>query len=249
MSESYREQCLRHKYEPIPEEVGTRPASKHKVPKKADHRHEYANCLMGVGDSKMTKCDSNTELSGRVIKALQEFTSGAKKFNMTNTFWLYDGHIIATDTYHIVVMDMPKGWVDLLEKGHVYKPESDVVMKVLVSDTFKLHRADTGELLMSRVPAKGDPYSVSVQDITQRAEKAAAQTLGWAAGEGKPKADAVPSVIGLDPRFVSHVCGLAEAVSAPTVSFDTFFDGSAPLVRVTFPGHDGMACVIAPKVG
>lgn len=196
----------------------------------------------------MTKCISDTELSGRVVKALQEFTSGAKKNNRTSTFWLYDKFIIATDTYHIAVMDMPQEWRGLLEEGHVYKPESDVVMKVLVSDTFKLHRTDDGELLMSRFPSKGDPYNVPVKDITKYAEKAVDQILCWAAGNGsKPKADVVPSVVGFDPKLVSHVCDIAEAVDAPTMSVDTFFDGSLPLALITFPGHD-LACVIAPKV-
>lgn len=185
------------------------------------------------------------DMSGRTIKALQEFTKGAKTAGILNTLWLYDGRVMATDTYHFAVIDMPDGWKPLLEEGHVYKPESDVLMKMLVGDAFRVHKTDEGELMFSRVPSKGDPYNVPLRDVTDRCQKAASQMVGWAKGDGKPKPDVVPTIKGLDPKFVTHVCDLGGALGLSTMMFDTFFDGSFPMARVTFPERDDVTCVIA----
>lgn len=52
MAESYREGCLRHKYAEVPDEAPRHVKRKsRKAPKKADHRHEYENCLIVAYDS------------------------------------------------------------------------------------------------------------------------------------------------------------------------------------------------------
>lgn len=75
MSDTYREQCLRHKYEPIPEKATYRKKTKRKAPKKANHRHEYANCLIVARDIDGSERDflkSYCTVCGKVAEARED---------------------------------------------------------------------------------------------------------------------------------------------------------------------------------
>lgn len=188
------------------------------------------------------------KLTGRTVKALQEFTSGAKKANVMSTFWLYDGRIIATDTYHIAIIKNKCDWADCLDSEKVYKPESDVLVKVLVGDTFFAHKADDGELLFTRSPSKGDPYSVPLRDVTDRVKKVADSCIAWSQAKSTSNnTGLVPEIAGVDPAFVTDACDLASSMGLTTINFDTFVENNFPMMRVTAIGDRNFCAIIAPK--
>lgn len=70
MSESYREQCLRHKYASIPDEPSPHKKKiKKKAPKRADHKHDYRNVLVyakGVFNESEPYLASRCSICGKV---------------------------------------------------------------------------------------------------------------------------------------------------------------------------------------
>lgn len=97
MSDTYREQCLRHKYEPIPEKAAYRKKTKRKAPKKANHRHEYVNCLIVARDingSEREFVRSYCTVCGKVAEARQDDLT--QEYGMNPYRGLWDCLIIAS---------------------------------------------------------------------------------------------------------------------------------------------------------
>lgn len=185
------------------------------------------------------------EMNGKIAKCLMAQTKGVKDTGLCNTFWVYKGRVIASDTYRVAVIDAPAQWAHKLDPERVYKPTPKAFSKMLVGDGFTVREKGDGFELCKT--SKNGDAAFSLDDFTDKLKNVADHCLAWADGIGEDKAEAVPDVLGYDPRYVADACELARALGYVNLKFEPFWDKAFPMLRVVSPDGIGFCVAIAAR--